>query len=366
MRIITIREFLSAFAVWLALGMAVQTAGAQQATGGAWRFLVSGDSRNCGDVVMPGIAETARKNQAAFYWHLGDLRLTTNFDEDISHQPEHIAKPLTITEYGNIEWADYIENQIGPFGSIPFFVGIGNHETVPPYKTREDFLLQFADWLDSPVLHDQRLKDDPADYRMKTYFHWIERGVAFYYLDSATAEQFDSAQLRWFERTLSKDLADPSVRTVVAGMHKALPESISANHSMNESPTGIESGRRVYADLLRARDESHKRVYVLASHSHYFMDGIFHTDFWNQHGGVLPGWIVGTAGARRVPLPPNSADARTALVNVYGSLLGTVQPNGEINFEFEKLEEKDVPPAVTGRYGKEFVHWCFAENTDAK
>ncbi len=26
---------------------------------GAWRFIVSGDSRNCGDVVMPSIAATA-------------------------------------------------------------------------------------------------------------------------------------------------------------------------------------------------------------------------------------------------------------------------------------------------------------------
>jgi hypothetical protein len=201
---------------------------------------------------------------------------------------------------------------------------------------------------------------------MKTYFHWIDRGVAFYYLDSATAEQFDAAQLGWFERTLAKDLADPAIVTIVAGMHKALPESISAGHSMNESPTGIESGRRVYADLLRAKDESRKRVYVLASHSHYFMDGIFNTDYWKQHGGVLPGWIVGTAGARRVPLPPKSADARIALAKVYGSLLGTVQPNGEINFEFEKLEEKDIPATVASRYGKEFVHWCFAENADAK
>ena len=62
-------------------------------------------------------------------------------------------------------------------------------------------------------------------------------------------------------------------------------------------PTGTESGRRVYADLLRAQDEAHKHVYVLASHSHYYMDGIFNTDYWKQHGGVLPGWIVGTAGA---------------------------------------------------------------------
>ena len=63
-------------------------------------------------------------------------------------------------------------------------------------------------------------------------------------------------------------------------MHEALPESISAGHSMNESPTGTESGRRVYADLLRAQNEAHKHVYVLASHSHYYMDGIFNTDYW--------------------------------------------------------------------------------------
>jgi hypothetical protein len=119
-----------------ALVLTAQTASAQQPANETWRFLVSGDSRNCGDVVMPGIAETAKKNQAAFYWHLGDLRLTTGFDEDISHQPEHVAKPLSVAEYETIEWPDYIESQIKPFGSIPFFVGIGNHETVPPLKTR--------------------------------------------------------------------------------------------------------------------------------------------------------------------------------------------------------------------------------------
>jgi len=366
MAMMRFRRALFAIVLAFALAPMPQTASAQQSSNGTWRFLVSGDSRNCGDVVMPGIAETAKKTQATFYWHLGDLRRTTGVDEDIAHQPDHVAKPLDVAGYETVEWPDYIESQINPFGSIPFFLGIGNHETIPPLKTREDFLLQFADWLDSPVLRAQRLKDDPNDHRMKTYFHWIDRGVAFYYLDSATADQFDDAQLSWFERTLAKDLADPAVTTIVTGMHKALPESISAGHSMNESPTGIESGRHVYADLLRARDEAHKHVYVLASHSHYFMDGIFNTDYWKQHGGVLPGWIVGTAGAVRYALPPNSSDARVALVNVYGSLLGTVQPNGEINFEFERLEEKDVPSSVTARYGKDFVHWCFAENTQAR
>jgi hypothetical protein len=96
------------------------------------------------------------------------------------------------------------------------------------------------------------------------------------------------------------------------------------------------------------------------------MDGIFNTAYWKQNGGVLPGWIVGTSGAVRYALPPNSADAHGALTNVYGSLVGTVQPNGEIGFEFEKLAEADIPESVTSRYGHEFVHWCFVENSQAK
>jgi hypothetical protein len=353
------------FAVVVSAALAPVAALAQESANGTWRFLASGDSRNCGDVVMPGIAETAKKNQVVFYWHLGDLRRISGIDEDIQHQPERMAKPITMDEYLNLAWQDYIDSQIAPFGSIPFFVGIGNHELVQP-KTREGFLLQFADWLDSSVLREQRLKDFPDDYLLRTYFHWIDRGVAFYYLDSASAEQFDGSQISWFERVLEKDLANPGVTTIVVGMHKALPESISKGHSMNESPTGTESGRRVYQNLLRAQNAGHRHVYVLASHSHYYMDGIFNTDYWRQHGGVLPGWIVGTAGAVRYPLPPNSSDAHGALANVYGSLLGTVHPGGEISFEFEQLSEKDIPESVTARYGKEFVHWCFVENTQAR
>jgi hypothetical protein len=38
---------------------------------GTWRFIVSGDSRNCGDVVMPAIAAQAiERYQPSFYWHL--------------------------------------------------------------------------------------------------------------------------------------------------------------------------------------------------------------------------------------------------------------------------------------------------------
>ncbi len=362
-----LRKILPALAVLLlaaSLALPNRLAAAPQGNT-TWQFAVSGDSRNCGDVVMPGIAAGAQQHQAAFYWHLGDLRAIYHFDEDMQHQPDHLAKPMTIIEYVNSAWQDFIDNQIGPFGSMPFFVGIGNHETVPP-RTREDFIAQFADWLGSPVLREQRLRDDPHDHRLRAYYHWVERGVDFIYLDNATPDQFDAAQVRWFERTLAKAASDASVKTVVVGMHRALPDSISSSHSMNESPAGTESGRHVYTNLLKFREQTRKRVYVLASHSHFFMDDIFNTESWRTHGGVLPGWIVGTAGAVRYRLPENAKDARAAETNVYGYLLGTVNPNGEIRFDFQRLNESDIPAAVKSRYTPEFVHWCFAENSQAR
>ena len=328
-----------------------------------WRFVVSGDARNCGDVVMPGIAETARKNSAAFYWHLGDLRRTTGPDEDIQHQPEHVAAPLSLAAYQAMEWQDFIDSQIAPFGAVPFFVGIGNHEVIKP-KTRDEYVEKFAPWLDAPALRAQRLKDDPAGHRVKSYYRWIDRGISFYFLDNASNEELDAAQLSWFERALARDTADPSITTIVTGMHKPLPDGYSLDHGMNESPRGTETGRSIYAGLLRARNEARKRVYVLASHQHFYMEDAYDTAYWKEHGGVLPGWVVGTAGAVRYPLPKPSP--RVAMTNVYGSLVATVLGGGEIRFEFQKIDEADVPTAVTTRYGQEFVHWCFANNTNVK
>jgi hypothetical protein len=342
-----------------------ESAAPQTPQPGVWFFAASGDSRNCGDVVMPTVAAGARQKGASFYWHLGDLRAIYNFDEDIVHQLEHASKPLAISDYESLAWDDFIQNQIVPFGDIPFFLGIGNHETIPP-MSRERFIIQFADWLDAPVLERQRLADNPKNHMLKAYYHWIERGIDFIYLDNATEDQFDSAQLHWFEKVLQADSANPHIQTIVTGMHEALPESISANHSMDQSATGIESGRRVYADLLKAQNESHKRVYVLASHSHYFMDGIFNTDYWRAHGGVLPGWIVGTAGAVRYKLPEDRSGARIAQTNVYGFLLGAVKPDGEIEFQFQQVNEPDVPAKVVERFTPGFVHWCFDQNSQAK
>jgi len=342
--------------------------------GKPWHFAVSGDSRNCGDVVMPAIAQGAARDQAEFYWHLGDLRAIYDFDEDMLQDYKMKGQHLTIADYEKKAWNDFRQNQTVPFGGIPFFLGIGNHETVQGLKDRDQFSKEFADFLNSKELKQQR-ETDAAQQKApvqppKTYFHWVMDGVDFIYLDNATADQFDDDQMKWFEERVTRDAkADSPVHTIVVGMHKALPYSISQSHSMNESDRGKESGTQAYQELLRLQNENHRKVYVLASHSHYYMEDTFNTQYWRSNGGILPGWIVGTAGAHRYPLPePNSA--RVAKTNVYGYLLGTVNPNGQtpgtIQFEFKEIKEQDIPQPIVHGFSQELVHWCFAENTDAK
>ncbi len=346
-------------------GSRAQASAPRTAATPAWKFAVSGDSRNCGDVVMPAIAAGVKQTGALFYWHLGDFRLISDVDEDIQHQPEHLSKPLSIAEYRAMAWKDFIASQIEPFGNVRVYLARGNHEMIPP-KPEAEYLAEFNGWLDAPNLRAQRLRDDPSDLKPHIYYHWIQNGVDFISLDNGSGNEFGAEQVAWFEKALRADSADAAIRTIVVGMHEALPESISKGHSMNQSEGGVESGRRVYADLLKAQDESHKRVYVLASHSHYFMDGIFNTDYWRQHGGILPGWIIGTAGAVRYALPPEASGARAAKKNVYGFLIGTASPDGQIQFDFQQVNEPDVPGAVSQRYSPEFVHWCFAENSEAR
>ncbi len=330
---------------------------------GVWTFAISGDSRNCGDIVMPAIAADAAKNNSQFYWHLGDMRAMYDFDVDITRRPDRLAsgKSLSIVDYQNSAWQDFIDNEVVPFGNMPVYLGIGNHELVPP-KTRADFVIQFADWLDTPVLRDQRLKDEPTDRKLKTHFHWIQGGVDFIYLDNASADQFDSAQMKWFEAVLKRAQGNPAVKTVVLGTHAALPYSLSFHHSMNDYPQQEQTGLRVYADLLKFQNESKKHVYVVSSHQHFYMAGVYNTQYWRDHGGVIPGWIVGTAGAFRYNLPPESAQASEAKKFTYGYLLATVHEDGIVDFQFRELKQQDIPQTTATKFGAELVQYCFAEN----
>jgi len=328
-----------------------------------WQFAVSGDSRNCGDVIMRGIQEGVKRDHAAFYWHLGDLRAIFEVDEDMQRMVEINHPPhFFISEYQNAAWDDFIKNQIAPFGDLPVYIGIGNHEVIPP-KNRDQFLEQFADWLDTPQLRDQRLADNRADHRLRTYYHWTQGGVDFINLDNASPDQFDADQLKWFNGVIDRDAANSAIKGVVVGMHEALPYSISCDHSMNESGEGERSGLAVYHRLLDLQNKSQKHVYVIASHSHNFMDGIYNTNYWLNHGGVLPGWIVGTAGAQRRRLPKNSTDANYAAEGVYGYLLATVHPDSTIEFEFRRVEEQNIPESVRKLYSDKWVHdVCFEGN----
>jgi hypothetical protein len=332
---------------------------------GEWRFAISGDSRNCGDVVMPAIAAGAKRDGAEFYWHLGDLRAIDFPDEDYVHEPEHRAERkndlVLLNNYEKNAWQDFIESQLAPFGEMPVYIGIGNHEAITP-KNRDGFMRAFFRWLNQPGLAEQRATDNPPA-AWSTYYHWKQRGIDFIYLDNATTDQFDAAQMRWVQGVLARDESDSEIKTIVVGMHEALPDSIAINHSMSNYESGRRSGRQLYAELLRLRSQG-KRVYVLASHSHFFMDGIFNTEYWRSHGGVLPGWIVGTAGAHRYKLPVNSADAKIAKTNVYGYLLAIVQSGAEIRFQFKEIDESDIPESVIERFSPAFVHQCFVGNHD--
>src|SRR5208283_5143585 len=126
----------------------------------------------------------------------------------------------------------------------------------------------------------------------------------------------------WFKGVLANDAKDSSIRTVVLGMHAALPDSLSAGHSMNDSAQEQSSGRNVYAQLVAFRRSTQKNAYVLASHSHFVMNNIYATAC-HANDDVLPGWIVGSAGAVRYRLPKDLGVATIAKTDVYGYVLAT-------------------------------------------
>ena len=172
-------------------------------------------------------------------------------------------------------------------------------------------------------------------------------------------------QVTWFDCILERATNNSSIETVVVGMHEALPYSRANDHSMCDDPTqkteGCETGKHVYEALLKLHEK--RNVYVLASHSHFYMDKLF-DDQPPDHR--LPGWIVGTAGAIRYRLPPNVGPGPDARPDEYGYLLATVKQKGNIDFEFKEVKESDVPASVRARYPSAFPQWCFAHNSQNK
>ena len=326
-----------------------------------WTFAVSGDSRNCGDFVMPAIAASLKAENDTFYWHLGDFRWMSQPDQDLlSMQPA--GSQLTLEKYRQIAWDDFLTHQIKAFGSTPVFLGRGNHENVPP-MTREGYVAKFSSFLDRPEIMAQRMTDGASAAPVGPWYHWVEGSVDFITLDNASREEFSDAQLKWLRSVLDHDLAPNSgIRTIVAGMHEALPHSTGSEHGMDDWDLGVRSGELVYTWFYDAQAAG-KHVYLIASHSHYYSPNIFNTPYWKQHSNqVVPGLIIGTAGAHRYPLPTN-AD-KTARSHIYGFVQGAVKADGTIDFTLQQLSEEDLTHARWPEAPMDAIHECFVNNAD--
>lgn len=346
---------------------------------GTWRFIVSGDSRNCGDVVMPAIAAQAiERYQPSFYWHLGDLRAIYKIDEDMAAEAQKSGQYLSCEAYHKSAWQDFIDHQIVPFGTTRFYLGIGNHEVILP-KTAGEFSTQFKDWLLTPRLQMERQeKEEIAAAKSGAcqkiaaqpylsaapYYHWVKGRIDFIYLDNSSGA-FPAEQLDWFDCILERAHNNTGTSGVVVGMHEALPSSRASDHAMCDDAIkdpaqrkeSCDSGKHVYNALVEFKKT--KNVYLLASHSHFYMKGIFDNQPAANH---LDGWIVGTAGAVRYPLPQGTQPGPDAIKDHYGYLLGTVK-DGKVEFQFQEVAQSDVPGAVSERYPPALVSWCFVKNS---
>jgi len=327
----------------------------------AWTFAVSGDSRNCGDFVMPVIAARVKEEGDAFYWHLGDFRAMYQVDQDMaSMQPP--GATLTLDQYKPIAWDDFQKHQLDSFGNFPVFLGRGNHETIG--MTREDYLKKFADYLNRPEITAQNKVDGVnASPAGSPWYHFVRNGVDFITLDNSTKDEFSDAQMAWLKGVLDRDTVPGStVTTIIAGMHEALPNSTSSNHAMDSNGQhSTDTGEQAYR-WFAAAQAAGKHVYLVASHSHFYSPGIYDTPQWRKEGIVVPGVIIGSAGAHRYLLPPNPAPG--SKTHVYGYLQATVYPLGTVSFEMLEIGESEMIASRWPNAPLAAIYECFAHNSD--
>lgn len=335
--------------------------GFAQTSNSTWTFAVSGDSRNCGDFVMPSIAAKVMAEGDAFYWHLGDFRAIAHPDQDLLAMLPP-GTDLSKTAYEQRAWDDFLQHQLASFAAFPVFLGRGNHETIPP-MTREGFVSKFSSFLERPEIREQRRRDGEDAAPVGPWYHWTHNGVDFITLDNSSRLEFSDAQLHWLRAVLDRDLDPKSgIRSIVAGMHEALPHSTGSNHAMDDWELGLRTGELVYTWLYDARAAG-KHVYVIASHSHYYSPDVFNTPYWRERTKtIVPGIIVGTAGAQRYALPKEAPPG--SKTHVYGYVQGTVHPDGKIDLVLHELNEADLVHSKWPNAPLDAIHECFIHNSE--
>jgi hypothetical protein len=102
------------------------------------------------------------------------------------------------------------------------------------------------------------------------------------------------------------------------------------------------------AQNLTAAPEKRKKVYVFASHSHFFEQNVYDT---HEHAGqVLPGWIIGTAGAEHYG---DTID--------YGYLEVEARPDGTLLPRFREVG-RESPPLLSGPEAQLLTDYCITKN----
>src|SRR6202012_1232789 len=89
------------------------------------------------------------------------------------------------------------------------------------------------------------------------------------------------------------------------------------------------------------------------------------TAAWQAKGGVLPGWLIGTAGAEHYSVPPEGKSFTTWAENEYGDAVGRVTPGGgahSIDVQFVPVKSKDLDSGATSEFGADAIDFCFSGN----
>jgi hypothetical protein len=82
---------------------------------------------------------------------------------------------------------------------------------------------------------------------------------------------------------------EPLPREIVARLAEALAKALGGRRKEAVITTKFGVG---YPDAKNYRDSGRKRVYVLASHQHFYMENVYDSQYLREHGGVLPGWVI--------------------------------------------------------------------------